>query len=94
MDGFFNFVVFGQFGFNQNSVFLRGSEFDFDDLLKGRRRFLSFRVDLLKQQQKWEEDEKFGVMVIILLVFYVNLEYVNLKQEYLGMRMYVKIIKK
>jgi len=83
-DGFSNSVVPGQLGFNQNSVFPRGSEFDLDDLPKGRRRPPSPRVDPLKQQQKWEEDEKLGAMATISPVLYANLEHVNLKQEYPG----------
>lgn len=88
MDGFSNSVVPGQLGFNQNSVFPRGSEFDLDDLPKGRRRPPSPRVDPLKQQQKWEEDEKLGAMATISPVLYANLEHVNLKQEYPGMGMH------
>lgn len=84
MDGFSNSVVPGQLGFNQNSAFPRGSEFDLDDLPKGRRRPPSPRVDPLKQQQKWEEDEKLGAMATISPVLYANLEHVNLKQEYPG----------
>lgn len=84
MDGFSNSVVSSQLGFSQNSAFPRGSEFDLDDLPKGRRRPPSPRVDPLKQQQKWEEDEKLGAMATISPVLYANLEHVNLKQEYPG----------
>lgn len=93
MDGFSNSVVPGPLGFNQNSVFPRGSEFDLDDLPKGRRRPPSPRVDPLKQQQKWEEDEKLGAMATISPVLYANLEHVNLKQEYPGKGMFAKEIK-
>ena len=93
MDGFSNSVVSGQLGFNQNSVFPRGNEFDLDDLPKGRRRPPSPRVDPLKQQQKWEEDEKLGAMATISPVLYANLEHVNLKQEYPGKGMCAKEIK-
>lgn len=84
MDGFSNSVVQGQLSFNQNSTFPRGSEFDLDDLPRERRRPPSPRVDPMKQQQKWEEDEKLGAMATISPVLYANLEHVNLKQEYPG----------
>lgn len=93
MDGFSNSVVPGQLGFSQNSVIPRVSELDLDDLPKGRRRPPSPRVDPLKQQQKWEEDEKLGAMATISPVLYANLEHVNLKQEYPGMAMCAEEIK-
>lgn len=88
MDGFPNSVVPGQHGFSQNSAFPRVSEFDLDDLPRGRRRPPSPRVDPLKQQQKWEEDEKLGATATISPVLYANLEHVNLKQEYPGKAIY------
>ena len=82
MDGFSNNVVSDQLGFGQNSAFSRPG--DLDDLPRERRRPPSPRVDPLKQQQKWEEDEKLGAMATISPVLYANLEHVNLKQEYPG----------
>lgn len=94
MDGFSSSVVPGQLGFSQNNGFPRGGEFDLDDLPKGRRRPPSPRVDPLKQQQKWEEDEKLGAMATISPVLYANLEHVNLKQEYPGKAIQLYVYKK
>lgn len=84
MDGFPNSVVSGQLGFGQNNTFSRPGEIDLDDFPRERRRPPSPRVDPMKQQQKWEEDEKLGAMATISPVLYANLEHVNLKQEYPG----------
>lgn len=87
MDGFSNSVVSAQFGFSQNSTFSRPRELDVDDFPRERRRPPSPRADPLKQQQKWEEDEKLGAMATISPVLYANLEHANLKQEYPGKSM-------
>lgn len=84
MEGFSNSVVQGHLGFSQNSTFSRPGEIDLDDFPRERRRPPSPRVDPLKQQQKWEEDEKLGAMATISPVLYANLEHTNLKQEYPG----------
>ena len=82
IDGFPSSVVSGQLGFGQSSTFPRPG--DLDDLPRERRRPPSPRTDPLKQQQKWEEDEKLGAMATISPVLYANLEHTNLKQEYPG----------
>ena len=84
LDGFSNSVVPGQLGFDQNNTFPRQGDIELDDFPRERRRPPSPRVDPLKQQQKWEEDEKLGAMATISPVLYANLEHVNLKQEYPG----------
>lgn len=84
VDSFSNSVVPSQLGFGQNSTFSRPAEIDLDDFPRERRRPPSPRVDPMKQQQKWEEDEKLGAMATISPVLYANLEHVNLKQEYPG----------
>lgn len=84
LDGFPNSVVSGQLGFEQNNTFPRQGDIELDDFPRERRRPPSPRVDPLKQQQKWEEDEKLGAMATISPVLYANLEHVNLKQEYPG----------
>lgn len=94
IDGFANSVVQGQLGFNHNSAFPRGNEFDLDDLPRERRRPPSPRVDPMKQQQKWEDDEKLGATATISPVLYANLEHVNLKQEYPGKWRLVKKAKR
>lgn len=58
--------------------------FDLDDLPKESRRPPSPRVDPLKQQQKWADDEKLGEMATISPVLYANLEHPMLKEEYPG----------
>ena len=84
MNSFSNLVVPGQLSFGQEGTFPRTREFDLDETPRERRRPPSPRVDPLKQQQKWEEDEKLGAMATISPVLYANLKHVNLKQEYPG----------
>ena len=55
-----------------------------EDLPKERRRPPSPRVDPQKQQQKWHDDEKLGVMATISPVLYANIEHPNLSAEFPG----------
>lgn len=74
-----------EFGFGHDpSGFPPKGAFDLDDLPKESRRPPSPRADPMKQQQKWEDDEKLGEMATISPVLYANLEHVKLKEEYPG----------
>lgn len=74
-----------QFGFDAEHDFTKRADLDLaSDLPRERRRAPSPRTDPMKQQQKWQEDEKLGNTATISPVLYANLEHPNLQKEYPG----------
>ena len=74
-----------QYGFDAEHDFTKRTDLDLaSDLPRERRRAPSPRTDPMKQQQKWQEDEKLGDTATISPVLYANLEHTNLQKEYPG----------
>lgn len=79
-----------QYGFDAEHDFPKRTDLDLaSDLPRERRRAPSPRTDPMKQQQKWQEDEKLGDTATISPVLYANLEHVNLQKEYPGMTSFI-----
>jgi hypothetical protein len=75
----------GQYNYDSEHDFSKRNDIDLaSDLPRDRRRPPSPRTDPMKQQQKWQEDEKLGDTSTISPVLYANLEHANLQKEYPG----------
>lgn len=84
----------GPYGFDTEHGFTKRADLDLaSDLPRERRRAPSPRTDPMKQQQKWQEDEKLGDTATISPVLYANLEHTNLQKEYPGISCYNPYVK-
>ncbi|XP_031573347.1 uncharacterized protein LOC116307296 isoform X3 [Actinia tenebrosa] len=72
----------GQYGYEGEHDFSKKSDVDLASDLPRDPRPPSPRTDPMKQQQKWQEDEKLGETATISPVLYANLEHANLQKEY------------